>query len=144
MPLVRRTASFRIQIRKIEKPFSDDAREEFNWLCESLGFFEPIDKSKTASTVFKEILAATDKGLALSSTALAERVGMSRGSVINHLNNLLQAGLITKRGRFYFARSRSVFRTLKEIEEDILRVFREMEAAAQEIDERFRLREGTD
>lgn len=139
MPVQLRRQSFRIMIKKVEKPFSDSSLDEFNWLCACLGFFEPIDKSKTAASVFKEIVAATDKGEALSSTAIAERVGMSRGSVINHLNNLLQAGLVTKHGRFYFARSRSVFRTIKEIEEDILRVFREMEETAREIDERFRL-----
>ena len=137
MAAIRRSSGFRIMIKKVEKPFSDNTLDEFNWLCECLGFFEPIDKSKTAASVFKELVNATDKGEALSSTALAERVGMSRGSVINHLNNLLEAGLITKRGRFYFARSRSVFRTLKEIEEDILRVFRDMEDTAREIDEQF-------
>ncbi len=141
VPSTHRAVSFRIQIKRVEKPFSQDARDEFNWLCECLGFFEPIDKSKTAASVFREIVKATDQGEALSSTTLAERVNMSRGSVINHLNNLLQAGLITKHGRFYYARSRSVLRTIKEIEEDILRVFRAMESSARDIDDFFQLRD---
>lgn len=141
MPISRKAISFRIQIKRVEKPFSDDASDEFRWLCESLGFFEPIDRSKTASSVFQAVLQAAEKGEALSSTEIAHRVDMSRGAVINHLSNLLQAGLITKHGRFYFARSRSMFRTLKEIEEDILRVFREMEETAREFDARFGSRE---
>ncbi|MFH1697280.1 MAG: winged helix-turn-helix transcriptional regulator, partial [Candidatus Diapherotrites archaeon] len=69
--------------------------------------------------------------------ALATRVGMSRGSVINHLNNLLRAGLITRDGRFYSARSRSMFRTIEEIEEDIDRVFEAMKRRARSIDREF-------
>ena len=71
----------------------------------------------------------------LSSTAIAERVGMSRGSVINHLNNLMRSGLIIRQGRYYSARSRSVYRTIEEIEEDIERIFLRMKRTAQEIDE---------
>ncbi|MFH1587280.1 MAG: winged helix-turn-helix domain-containing protein [Candidatus Diapherotrites archaeon] len=130
-----RKASFKIVIRKIERPFSNEPMDELDWICESLGFFETIDKDKTASSIFREIVTATEKGEALTSTAIAERVGMSRGAVINHLNNLLRAGLITRHGRYYIARSKSVYRTIKEIEEDILSVFRKMEITAREIDE---------
>lgn len=130
-----RRASFKIVIRKIERPFSNEPMDELDWICESLGFFEPIDKDKTASSIFREIVIATEKGEALTSTAIAERVKMSRGAVINHLNNLLRAGLIIRQGRYYISRSKSVYRTIKEIEEDILSVFRKMEKTAKEIDE---------
>ena len=103
-------------------------------ICSSLGFFEPIDKDKNAAAVFKELVLATEKGSALSSTALAERVGMSRGAVINHLNNLLRSGLVEKNGKFYSARSRSMKRTIEEIEEDVDRIFFQLKKAAEEID----------
>jgi len=130
-----RRAGFKIVIRKVERPFSARAGDELDWICQSLGFFEPIDREKTASQIFKEIMKATDRGEALSSTAIAERVGMSRGSVINHLNNLMRSGLIIRQGRYYSARSRSVYRTIEEIEEDIERIFLRMKRTAQEIDE---------
>ena len=130
-------ASFKIVVKRVEKPFSDDLEKELDWICRSLGFFEPIDRSKTASNVFKEIVFAAEKGKPLSSTELSKKVGMSRGSVINHLNNLMRSGLVVRHGRFYLPRSRSIFRTIQEIEEDIDRVFQRMKKTAKEIDAEF-------
>jgi predicted transcriptional regulator len=129
--------SFKIVVRRVEKPFSTDIGEELDWICRSFGFFEPIDKEKTASSVFKAIVFAAEKGRPVSSTVLAQEVGMSRGSVINHLNNLIRSGLVVRQGRHYFPRSKSLFRMLEEIEEDIERVFARMKKTARQIDEEF-------
>ena len=134
---IERKASFKIVVRRIEKPFSHTLDKELEWICQSFGFFEPIDRSKTASSVFKEIVFAAEKGRPLSSTTLAVKVKMSRGSVINHLNNLMRSGLVVRDGRSYMPRSRSIFRTIEEIEEDIERIFQRMKKAAKEIDEEF-------
>lgn len=128
---------FKVVIRKVERPFRNDFEHQLAWICSSLGFFEPIDKQKNAAAVFKEIVLATEKGEALSSTAIAERVGMSRGATINHLNNLLRSGLIEKNGHFYSARSHSVKRTIEEIEEDIERVFSQLKKTAEELDKQI-------
>ncbi|HLC92827.1 MAG TPA: winged helix-turn-helix domain-containing protein [archaeon] len=130
-----RRASFKIVIRKVEQPFSQSPLDELNWICQSLGFMEPIDRDKTASSIFREIIKATESGEALSSSAIADRVGMSRGAIINHLNNLMRSGLITRDGRFYSARSRSIYRTIEEIEEDIERIFTKMKRTAMALDE---------
>jgi len=130
---------FQIVIRRVEQPFSDKADDEFNWLLQCLGFFEPIDKSKTASSVFRELVRSTEQQKALTSTELAERVGMSRGSVINHLNNLLRSGLVLKHGSRYSARSKSIFRTIKELQDEIDLVFKRMEKTAKELDKEMGL-----
>lgn len=135
-PVAFRRTAFRLVIRRVEPPFSNTIEKELDWICQSFGFFEPIDKEKTAAAVFREIVSATEKGLALTSTAIAEQVGMSRGSVINHLNNLQRSGLITKNGRYYSSRSRSMYRTIEEIEEDIDRIFDRMKQRAREIDKK--------
>lgn len=135
-----RRASFKVIVKKIERPFSNKIDDELNWLCECLGFFEPIDKDKTASAVFKEIIVNAEKGKLLTSTELAERVEMSRGAVINHLNRLIRSGLVEKQGHYYLPRSKSVTRTIQEIEEDIDSIFRRMELAAKAIDKKFGIR----
>jgi predicted transcriptional regulator len=132
-----RRASFKIVVRRVEKPFSHGVDKELDWLCNCLGFFEPIDREKTAASVFKEIIKGAERSKPLTSTALAKRVEMSRGSVINHLNNMLRSGLVVREGRFYMPRSRSMFRTIEEIEEDIERIFQRMKKTAKEIDEEF-------
>lgn len=128
-------ARFKVVIRSVERPFSDAFDEDFNWILRCLGFFEPMDRDKTAASIFREIVKATEKGKLLSSTDIAEMVKMSRGAVVNHLSNLQRSGLIIKEGRYYKARSKSIFRTIREIEEDIDRVFRQMEQTAKELDE---------
>ncbi|MBI4210741.1 MAG: helix-turn-helix transcriptional regulator [Candidatus Diapherotrites archaeon] len=131
----RRATAFKIVIRRVEQPFKARPVDELEWICQSLGFLEPIDRDKVAVAIFKEIVRATDSGEALTSSAIAERVGMSRGAVINHLNNLMRSGLIVRSGRYYSARSRSIYRTIEEIEEDIERIFAKMKKTAMEIDE---------
>ena len=59
---------------------------------------------------------------------------MSRGSIINHLNNLQRSGLVVRQGRFYLPRSSSMLGTIEEIEEDIERIFAKMKKTAQELD----------
>jgi len=135
-----RHASFKIVVRRIERPFSGSLDDEFDWLCRSLGFFEAIDREKTASNIFKVIVEATEKGKPLTSTDIAEKVKMSRGSVVNHLNNLQRSGLVVRHGRHYLARSKSMFRTIEEIEEDIDRIFAKMKKTAREIDQEFGLK----
>lgn len=129
--------SFRITIKKVEPPFTSRLEDEFNFICKSLGFFEEIDKEKTASAIFKQIVKNYDKGKMLTSTELSRIVKMSRGAVINHLNNLITAGLVVREGRYYVPRSKSIFRTIREIEEDIERIFRKMEERAKRIDREF-------
>lgn len=132
---------FKVVVRRVERPYKDDFEHQLAWICSSLGFFEPIDKDKNAAAVFKEIVLATENGEALTSTALAERIGMSRGAVINHLNNLLRSGLLEKNGRFYSARSRSMKRTIEEIEEDVERVFLQLKKTAELMDKQIGLNE---
>lgn len=135
-------ASFKIVIKRVERPFSSSTEKEFEWICRTLGFFEPIDRGKTAANVFKAVVGATEVGKPLTSSEIAERIKMSRGSVVNHLNNLQRSGLIVRNGRFYLARSRSMFRTIEEIEEDIDRIFSKMKKIAKDIDEEFGLKHG--
>ena len=126
--------SFKIVVKKVEKPFSDDPFDELEWICQSLGFFEPIDRDKTAAAVLKQLINSGGLERPLTSTQIAERVEMSRGAVINHLNNLSRAGLVVRSGRYYSIRSRSIYRTIEEIEEDIDRIFQKMKRVAMELD----------
>lgn len=132
-----RRGVFKVVIRKVERPYTNDFEHQMAWICSSLGFFEPIDKDKNAAAVFKEIVFATERGEALTSTAVAQRIGMSRGSTINHLNRLLKSGMVEKSGRFYSARSRSLERTIEEIEADVDRIFEQLKRSATEIDRQF-------
>ncbi len=135
MDEIRRT-TFRIVIRRIEPPFERGVESEMEWLCQSLGL-SPVNKDKSTVDIFKLVVRATEEGKGISSTEIADTVNLSRGAVIHHLNNLQLAGLVVKEGRNYFARSRSMVRTVQEVEEDIKRIFVRMQETARELDKAF-------
>ncbi|MFH0860110.1 MAG: ArsR family transcriptional regulator [Candidatus Altiarchaeota archaeon] len=128
--------TIRVTIRGVEKPFEKDIQNDLDWLCSCLGFCSETQQ-KTASQVFKELIGEISNGRKPSSTELSSEVGMSRGAVIHQLNRLAQAGLIRKEGRTYVLRGGSVYRTIKEVERDIMRVFEDLGAIALEIDEQL-------
>ena len=128
-------SSFKVVIRKVEKPFSSRPADELDWICQTLGFYDSDAGRGSAAQLFREIVRQTESGNPSTSTALAEHLGLSRGAIINHLNNLMRSGLVVKNGRYYVSRSRSLFRTIEEIEGDIERIFLAMKETAMEIDE---------
>ncbi len=142
LPVVKRGIKYvnprrnksKITIRNVSLPENNSFDEKLGWICSSLGFFENIDKGKTAAIIFKEIYLAGAAGQVLTSTTIAERIGMSRGSVINHLNNLLNAGLIEKGGKYYFTRHKTMEGIITEIEDDIVHIFSRMKRIAKEVD----------
>jgi len=129
-----RRNSTKLTIRNVALPEKEDFDEKIAWICSSLGFFEKIDKDKTAAIIFKEIYLAGMLGRVLTSSAIAEKIGMSRGSVINHLNNLLNAGIIEKGGKYYFTRHKTMNGIITEIEDDAMHLFSRMKKVAKEID----------
>jgi len=137
-----RRESFKIVVKRVERPFSNDPVDEFEWICQSLGFFEPIDRERTAAAIFREIFKATEEGRPITSAEIVQKISMSRGAVVNHLNNLIRSGLIVKNGRYYQSRSKSVYRLIEEIEDDIDRIFLRMKKVAQELDEQLGIESG--
>jgi len=130
-----RKSSSKLTIRKVSLPENGNFDEKLAWICSSLGFFENIDKRKTAAVVFKEIYLAGIQGQVLTSTTIAERIGASRGSVINHLNNLREAGLIEKGGKYYFTRHKTMEGIITEIEDDLVHIFSRMKRVGKEVDD---------
>ncbi len=123
-----------ITISKIAMPESNNFDDKLAWLCASTGFFENIDKNKNAARIFKEIFLAGTIGQIVTSTTISERIGMSRGSTINHLNRLVKSGLIEKAGKYYFTRQKTMLGIIEEIEDDVLHSFLRMKKIAKEID----------
>lgn len=127
-------SKFKLTIRKVDFSQQTDFDSKIAWICSSLGFFEMIDKNKNAAAIFKEIFLATSMGQVLTSTTIAQRIGMSRGSTINHLNNLVKSGLIEKNGRYYYARNKTMAGTINEIEDDLIHIFSRIKKVAETID----------
>ena len=131
---IPKKSGYELKINKVALSQEDSFDEKFAWICSSLGFFEDIDKNKNAAAIFKLLFLAGTKGQVLTSTTIAQNIGMSRGAVINQLNNLYNAGLIDKGGKYYFMRQRTMIGIIEEIEDDVLHIFSRMKKVAKEID----------
>jgi predicted transcriptional regulator len=130
----------RIRIIRQKKPAGKDMDQELEWLCSSLGFCEEIDKDRTAAAIFKRLLENTRAGEPLRSDDIAEDVGKSRGAVVNHLNKLINAGLVVRHGTTYELREQTLRNTMMEMRRDMMRMMEDMEAIADEIDRELEMR----
>lgn len=122
-------------IRNLEKPLEKNLESDIDWICSSFGFYEDIDREKTASKIFKELINSMVERNGLTSTSLGEDSNVTRGAALNHLKKMISAGLVIRKGNRYVLRSSSMTRTMREVRRDIDRVFEDLMDIASEIDE---------
>lgn len=129
-----------IRIRRLEKPVRRDAEDEVEWICRALGFSDS-DEGMTP-IIFREVLNASLKNRQVGSTKVSEKLDITRGGVVYHLNHMIESGVIVRDGRTYRLRCTTLERTVDEVEEDMLRMFRRIKEVARGIDEGFGIIEG--
>jgi predicted transcriptional regulator len=107
---------------------------ELQWFGQSLGLFGERDKDKSCFRLFIELLKALRKGEALTSDQLAERLNLSRGTVIHHMHKLIDAGLVVTRNGRYILRVENLGTLIAEMKKDMNRVFEDLTAMADDLD----------
>ncbi len=127
----------RITIIKIRKPLKKDINDELQWLGASLGLFNLRDKDKSCFRIFVELLKISKKGNSVSSDELAFRAGLSRGTVIHHINKLIDAGLVVTDDRKYILRENKLAPLIDELENDMKRTYNALKEIAKDIDEKI-------
>jgi hypothetical protein len=125
----------KILIRDLEKPSEKNIEEDIEWICECFGFYERIDKEKTASLIFKRLIESRTNGGGLTSTALGRETSVTRAAALNHLKRMMCSGLVVKEGNEYQIRCSSLFQTVSEMHRDVDRIFEDIEEIAKDIDE---------
>jgi biotin operon repressor len=91
--------------------------------------------------VFRRVIVTSRAGSGVSSSELGEELGLSRTSIVHHLNRLLESGVVERRKSRYFLRSNNLHRTLMELERDIERMFESMQEVADALDRELELPE---
>ncbi len=122
-----------IRVRRLEKPVSRDPDNAINWICKAFGFSDS-DKDRTPR-IFREVLHASLKKRQVRSAIVSEKLDITRGGVVYHLNHMIESGVIVRNGRAYRLRCTTLERTVDEVEEDVLRMFKRIKEVAREIDE---------
>ena len=120
-------------------PHERAINQELQWFGESLGLFNLRDRDKSCFRVFIELLKSAKRKQPLSSDELALRLDLSRGTVIHHINKLIEAGIVVPGRKKYLLRVDNLREVVNEIEKDVERACSDLKEVADDIDRRLGL-----
>src|SRR3989338_11469087 len=124
----------RIVITTIRKPRANSLNDELQWFGNSLGLFGERDKNKSCFRMFIELVKAVKQEQGLTSDELAQKVGLTRATVVHHLNTLMERGIIIHRQNEYIIRGDRLSALVEDIQRDVKRQLIEVKKAAEELD----------
>ncbi|MDD5177821.1 MAG: winged helix-turn-helix transcriptional regulator [Candidatus Nanoarchaeia archaeon] len=127
----------KITIIRTSKPHSLELNQEIQWISHSLGLFGDRDKEKSCFRVFIELVKSNKEDKMLSSDELAERSNLSRGTVIHHLNRLMDAGIVLNHRNRYMLRVNNLQSLINQIHRELDDYFRDLRKIAEEIDNKI-------
>ena len=116
------------------RPPKKQVNEELQWLGDSLGLFNLRDKDKSCFRIFLEIIKSAKQGKPLTSDELADKLNLSRGTVIHHINRMIESGIIIHQDNRYMLRVDNLTQLVQEIRKDIDRTIDDMSEIAEDID----------
>ena len=129
----------RIIIVRKRKPQESSINDELLWLGDSLGLFNLRDRDKSKFRVFIELIKSAKRNIPLSSDELASRLQLSRGTVVHHINQLIESGIVVHEGRKYLLRVKDLSTLVEEMKKDLVRTLDDLKEIAGEIDKRLGL-----
>ncbi len=118
-------------------PLGKGVNEQLQWLGGSLGLFSLRDKDKSCFRIFITLLKSAKRDEELSSDELAEMTGLTRGTVVHHLNNLMSTGLVETYKSRYVLRVNSLEELIRKLEEDVRVTLESLRKVAAELDEKI-------
>ncbi|HEC89267.1 MAG TPA: MarR family transcriptional regulator [Thermoplasmatales archaeon] len=127
-----------IIIKKISLPALGSINNDIDFICKSFGYFSERDKQETAGKIFRILVKeAAGEAQGLTSDEIAEKLNLTRGTIVYHLNSFIAAGLVIKERNTYRLRAPSLQKCIEEIKEDIDRIMKQMMKIATDIDEKL-------
>lgn len=124
----------RITIIRAPIPRKRNINEELRWLGHSLGLFNIRDKDQSLFRVFIELLKSAKQKKPVTSDEVANRLGLSRGTVIHHINKLIESGLALNHHNKYTLRVDTLEVLIDEVRKDLERVCHDLKDIAKNID----------
>ncbi len=126
--------SHRITIVSVSKPVRQNINDELQWFGSSLGLFGLRDKDKSCFRIFIELLKSTKAKKPMTSDEIAHNLHLSRGTVVHHLNKLMEAGIVVNYHNKYLLRVENLGALIEELRKDIKRTIDDLGEIAEDID----------
>lgn len=124
----------RITIIRSRKP-TRNLNDELQWFGNSLGLFNLRDKDKSCFRIFIELIKSAKIDKPLSSDEISLKLNLSRGTVIHHINKLMESGIVVHHGNSYMLRVNNLEVLIDEIQKDAERTLDDLRKVAKEIDQ---------
>ena len=121
-----------IQFNK--EPAVSSLDQELQALGTSLGLFSLRDKDKSCYRIFITLLKKAKKNESITSDELAFGLGLTRGTVIHHINNLLSSGIVVEKNNGYALRTENLQKLISEMKKDVDKMYLDLEKKAEKID----------
>lgn len=129
----------RITIIRMRHPQKQPLNDELQFFGKAVGLFGERDRDKSCFRIFIELLKSTRFG-GLSSDDIAIRLNLTRGTVVHHLNTLIEKGIVIHEGNKYVMRADNLTNLIATLRNDMLSSFDELERTAQQLDKYLQLR----
>ena len=129
----------RITIVNVRRPKQISLNEELQWFGHSLGLLGDRDRDKSCFRIFIELIKALKETGGLTSDELADKLGLTRATVVHHLNTLMEKGVIVHQGNKYVMRGSQLTSLVEDVQKDMERTFAEMKKTAEELDRMLEL-----
>lgn len=124
----------RITIIRTRKPSEGDLNEKLQWFGGTLGLFGSRDKDKSCFRIFIVLLRNMKDEGAISSDDIADRTGLSRGTVVHHLNKLMKSGIVTSEKSGYQVKVDRLEELVDVLKSEVERSFKNLKDVAEELD----------
>lgn len=123
-----------IKLKNVDSPKRPNLKKDTIFICRSLGFIGEQDKEVTSEKIFNAILESAINRYGSTTEQLSDQIKVSRGTVIHHLNNYIDSGMIIREKTRYTLRVPSLEKTIEEVEFDAIRMFANLKRIARDID----------
>jgi predicted transcriptional regulator len=124
----------RITFVRIKRLQPKNLNQEIQQFSDSLGLFSVRDKERSCYRIFIELLKASKMDHPMTSDELAYKLNLTRGTVVHHLNRLMDSGLIVSQRTQYMLRSKDLQSLIEKLKKDAVEFFNELKQVAEEID----------
>ncbi|MBT4604643.1 ArsR family transcriptional regulator [archaeon] len=126
--------SSRITIIRVRRDNSANVNDMLQWIGNSLGLFSLRDKNKSCFRIFIVLLKRAKRGEVVSSDDIALLLGLSRGTVVHHLNSLMDSGIVLREQGGYILRATTLEGVVEYIKRDIEATMDHLSEMAKEVD----------
>ncbi len=109
----------KITILRVRKTLPDNVNEELQYIGDSLGLFSLRDRNSSCFRIFIVLLKKAKFNTIITSDEIADSLGLTRGTVVHHLNMLRDSGLVIREKGGYILRERNLEKLILEIKRDL-------------------------